>query len=122
MHLKTRLAQVTVGMSRRGVFGAARNVKDQLQEQVSCTQVKNPHSGKCRGYEQVSAYLLIPGLSLFFGRLFLIFSICRKNSGVGDRFIPNRSTTDFEHSMHSMLATRCLHILMELKVSETKLK
>ena len=31
----------------------------------------------------------------------------RKNSGVGDRFIPNRSTTDFEHSMHSMLATRC---------------
>jgi len=32
-------------------------------------------------------------------------SMSRKSSGVGDRFIPNRSTTDFEHSMHSMLAT-----------------
>lgn len=31
--------------------------------------------------------------------------ISRKSSGVGDRFIPNRSTTDLEHSMHSMVVT-----------------
>ena len=41
----------------------------------------------------------------------LRFYTHRKNSGVGDRFIPNRSTTDFEHSMHSMLATRCERIV-----------
>ena len=53
--------QVPVGMSCWGVFGGSNN-KNQLQEQVSCTKSKNPHSRQCWEYEQVSANLFPPGL------------------------------------------------------------